>query len=77
VLGDDRLLVGVYLGDISNTRLSWLSLPDLLRVEAAWELMKGTRSKDREVRDRVQQVMLSWRLAENEEVRRMGFSLSL
>ncbi|KAF2656454.1 hypothetical protein K491DRAFT_597002 [Lophiostoma macrostomum CBS 122681] len=77
VAGADRLVVGVYLGDISKTRLSWLSLQDLLRVEVAWELMRETRSESRDLRDRVQQIMLSWRLCDNEEVRRMGYSLNL
>ncbi|KAH7113225.1 hypothetical protein B0J11DRAFT_541743 [Dendryphion nanum] len=35
----DRIRVALHLGDISKTRLSWLTVPDLLRVELAAHLI--------------------------------------
>ncbi|KAF2795876.1 hypothetical protein K505DRAFT_272583, partial [Melanomma pulvis-pyrius CBS 109.77] len=73
VSGMHRVVVGLYLGDIEKTRLSWLTRPDELRVELAAFLLEGQRGfKDDEGRKRVDRVLGSWRRSESEEVRRLG-----
>lgn len=68
--------VACYLGDISKTRLSWLTKPDLLRVELAAGLLKkksGVKGlMDEDLEKRVEAMMESWRASENEEVRILG-----
>lgn len=80
VLGDDRLRVACHLGDISKTRLSWLSLQDHLRVELAASLLydntpRGAAPRSGspdELTKRVEALRNSWRASESEEVRRAG-----
>ncbi|KAF2251455.1 hypothetical protein BU26DRAFT_539765 [Trematosphaeria pertusa] len=77
VQGDDRVRVACSLGDISKTRLSWLTKLDHLRVELAAEMLMGLRDEmeDMELKKRVETLRLSWQKAESEEVRRLGFRL--
>lgn len=68
------LLSALYLGDISKTRLSWLTTPDLLRVDLAANMvsdMKGTEIGTLE--PRLKAMLKSWITNENEEVRRTGY----
>lgn len=76
VRGDDRLRVACLLGDISKTRLSWLTLPDQLRVELTASLLYDETREDsggNALSDRVGSMRQSWRASENEEVRKAGF----
>lgn len=79
VRGDDRLRVACYLGDISKTRLSWLTLQDHLRVELAASLLfedsRAASSKDA-LNERVEALKQSWRASESEEVRKAGYNKS-
>jgi hypothetical protein len=76
--GKNRARVAYYLGDISNTRLSWLTKPDLLRVELAAGLLdeKGGAKREigEELEQRVEEVKKSWRESESEEVRMLGWA---
>ncbi|KAF1968905.1 hypothetical protein BU23DRAFT_513967 [Bimuria novae-zelandiae CBS 107.79] len=76
VRGEDRLRVACHLGDVSKTRLSWLSLQDCLRVELAASLLyEDVREKrEDELAERVEALRASWRASENEEVRRWASS---
>jgi hypothetical protein len=75
VHGNDRLRVACHLGDISNTRLSWLTLRDQLRVELAASLLYDARDGGRNdaLSKRVESLRQSWRASESEEVRRAGY----
>ncbi|KAF2437592.1 hypothetical protein P171DRAFT_437657 [Karstenula rhodostoma CBS 690.94] len=76
VQGDNRLRVACLLGDISKTRLSWLTLRDHLRVELAASLLyDGTREGGRRdaLSEKVEALRQSWRASESEEVRKVGF----
>lgn len=66
----------LYLGDISKTRLSWLTTPELLRVDLAAEMMMQSRDHDIEpLEGRVKELLGTWIASENEEVRRTGYRL--
>ncbi|PSN72572.1 hypothetical protein BS50DRAFT_658535 [Corynespora cassiicola Philippines] len=68
-----RLLVALHLGDITKTRLSWLTLQDQLRVELAEHLLEDWGSvKDEALKKRVQSLIETWRKSGSEEVRRFG-----
>ncbi|KAF1961014.1 hypothetical protein CC80DRAFT_590316 [Byssothecium circinans] len=70
---DDRFRVACALGDVKNTRLSWLTMQDLLRVEVAAHLLgQGNVVEDEEVDKRVGEMVESWRVCASEEVRRLG-----
>ncbi|KAK7190338.1 hypothetical protein PSPO01_03313 [Paraphaeosphaeria sporulosa] len=76
VRGDNRLRVACLLGDISKTRLSWLTVRDHLRVElAATMLYDGTRetNQNNSLSGEVEALRQSWRASESEEVRKLGF----
>jgi len=81
VEGDDRLRVACHLGDVSRTRLSWLTREDHLRVELAAGLLKPPEDewifpepcKDEELLGKVEAMKESWKASESEEVRRHGF----
>lgn len=75
--GRDRLRVAVHLGDISRTRLSWLTVLDRLRVEVAAGLVRGKEGwkVEDELAERVKALVRSWRASESEEVRRVGVEL--
>ncbi|KAF2680539.1 hypothetical protein K458DRAFT_345208 [Lentithecium fluviatile CBS 122367] len=75
VRGNDRLRVACYLGDISKTKLSWLTVGELLRVELAAGLLGDTGRKDEDLEKRVERMRESWRKSESEEVRRLGFGV--
>jgi hypothetical protein len=73
-----RKRVALYLGDISKTILSWLTMRDLLRVELAACLFTsqwGEHLKDEDLDKKVDAMSESWRQSENEEVRRLGFTI--
>ena len=77
------LLTALYLGDISRTRLSWLTTPELLRVDMAADIMCAVESlmlHDQNIRfdyeslmPRVRRLLSTWIASENEEVRRKGY----
>ncbi|KAJ4299806.1 hypothetical protein N0V90_005052 [Kalmusia sp. IMI 367209] len=76
VRGGNRLRVACYLGDISKTRLSWLTMQDHLRVELAAGLVRegmGQGSVNKELARRIDALKESWKASESEEVRRVGF----
>ncbi|ORY12997.1 hypothetical protein BCR34DRAFT_481788 [Clohesyomyces aquaticus] len=81
IYGEDRTLVALHLGDISKTRLSWLTVSDQLRIELAERLLeKGLLVscpgwKDSRHKDRVVKMIKLWQLSENEEVRRKGYDI--
>jgi hypothetical protein len=74
----EKIVVGLQLGDITKTKLSWLSMPDILRVELASELICIAEANylDHEeleaLRPRVEALKTLWKQSENEEVRRLG-----
>jgi hypothetical protein len=80
---NNRVLTAIYVGDISKTRLSWLTTPELLRVEIAAALIALTRGdfgKEKaiiksEIWDRLKGLMETWKACENEEVRRRGWEI--
>lgn len=78
--GDDRARVACYLGDISKTTLSWLTQPDVLRVELAAGFVHECSPndiQDDQVKARVVALTDSWRTSDSEEVRRLSLGCSL
>ncbi|CAO2654079.1 Nn.00g108120.m01.CDS01 [Neocucurbitaria sp. VM-36] len=74
----NRLLTAVYLGDITKTRLSWITAPELLRVEVSCylvEMVDDFVDVERGLKEKVGELVESWIRCENEEVRRMGWRL--
>ncbi|KAL1794349.1 hypothetical protein ACET3X_007770 [Alternaria dauci] len=82
-LSNNRVLTAIHVGDISKTRLSWLTAPELLRVEIAAILVKlvGVQLReenaavDREIRVRLKVLVDTWKACENEGVRRRGWEI--
>ncbi|OAL51602.1 hypothetical protein IQ07DRAFT_630441 [Pyrenochaeta sp. DS3sAY3a] len=75
---ENRVLVALYLGDISKTRLSWVTAPEVLRVHVAAELIElggAFGELDRGLRERVRVLVDSWTASESEEVRRVGWEV--
>jgi hypothetical protein len=82
-LMNNRILTAIYVGDITKTRLSWLTAPELLKVEVAATLVElvGAELKeeeaivDREIRARLKEMLETWKTCENEGVRRRGWEV--
>ncbi|XPS68898.1 hypothetical protein M3J07_001169 [Ascochyta lentis] len=71
---NNLLLSALYLGDISKTRLSWLTTPDLLRVDLAADMVLETKGMDNGgLGSKLTGMLDSWLESENEEVRRTGY----
>jgi hypothetical protein len=72
-----NVLTALFLGDISKTRLSWLTTYDILRVDvAAYLLLESGKVHVKGHEDRVKALLNSWMENENEEVRRIGYKVS-
>jgi hypothetical protein len=73
----NRALTAVYLGDITKTRLSWVTMPEVLRVEVAAHLMDLVEEDkvDVEVKERSRRRVAEWKECENEDVRRIGWKI--
>jgi hypothetical protein len=77
----NRVVVALYLGDVNKTRLSWLTLPDVLKVEVAGHLLAISASDDDDdviigdLKERVKTRLEEWKACENEDVRRLGWEL--
>ncbi|KAJ8110309.1 hypothetical protein OPT61_g6818 [Boeremia exigua] len=73
--GRHTLPTALLLGDISKTRLSWLTAPELLRVDLAASMMEYSKSDRVEPleEDRLKALLETWVASENEEVRRKGY----
>ncbi|KAF2625650.1 hypothetical protein BU25DRAFT_108276 [Macroventuria anomochaeta] len=77
------MLTALYLGDISKTRLSWLTTAELLRVDLAADMMLAVESlmlSDQRLhldyetfKSRLKSLLGTWVTSENEEVRRKGY----
>ena len=66
----DCALVACYLGDLSRTRLSWLTAVDLLRVELADALFwAASTPPENDITIRARETLASWAINENEGVR--------
>ena len=82
-LANNRILVAIYLGDLSNMRLSWVTSPELLRCEVAAILVKKVgydinaekKMVREDVRQRLVAMLAEWKGCENEELRRRGGQL--
>ncbi|KAF2469510.1 uncharacterized protein BDR25DRAFT_335021 [Lindgomyces ingoldianus] len=76
VMGNDVPRVAICLGDISNTRLSWLTLHDQLRIELAEELLNNSsRPDDAGLVEQVEKMVKTWQVSDNEDIRRKGYDL--
>jgi hypothetical protein len=73
----DKYRVACTLGDITKTRLSWLTMPDLLRVHLAAYLIGENKAEDEEVEQRIVDMGKSWRVCESEEVRKLGYDIAM
>ncbi|OSS53809.1 hypothetical protein B5807_00744 [Epicoccum nigrum] len=72
-----KVLTALFLGDISKTRLSWLTTSDIIRVDvAAYLLLESGHVHVKSHEDRVKALLNSWTESENEEVRRTGYKVS-
>ena len=72
-----NVLTALFLGDISKTRLSWLTTSDILRVDvAAHLLMESEKVHVKGHENRLKALLDSWMENENEEVRRFGYKVS-
>jgi hypothetical protein len=78
-LMNNRIITAVYLGDITQTRLSWLTRFDLLKVEVAGMLIgvvgEDWKDVNTDMRGRLKGVLEMWKGCENEEVRRKGWEV--
>ncbi|KAF2105774.1 hypothetical protein BDV96DRAFT_592041 [Lophiotrema nucula] len=76
---EDRARIACYLGDVRKTTLSWLSMQDLLRVEVAAHLLEGVEIEGlkKELRERVNELVRSWRGAGDEGVRKLGWGVGI
>ncbi|RYN62956.1 hypothetical protein AA0118_g5083 [Alternaria tenuissima] len=82
-ISNNRVLTATYVGDISNTRLSWLTAPELLRVEIAAmlvtrvgnQLWEANTTVDKDIRDLLKALVETWKACENEGVRRKGWEI--
>jgi hypothetical protein len=82
-ISNSRVLTAIYVGDISNTRLSWLTAPELLRIEIAAMLVtrvgntlrEANTTVDKDIRDRLKALIETWKACENEGVRRKGWEI--
>ncbi|KAH8719502.1 hypothetical protein GQ44DRAFT_761974 [Phaeosphaeriaceae sp. PMI808] len=79
VLMRNRVVSALYLGDVSKTRLSWITTVEVLKVEVAACLMGLVSCEDGarkvvggEVMGRVRERVEGWKSCENEDVRRFG-----
>ncbi|KAF2732772.1 hypothetical protein EJ04DRAFT_607320 [Polyplosphaeria fusca] len=72
---EDRLLVALHLGDISKTKLSWLTMQDQLRIEISAHILRNATSENEGLWVRIQEMLSSWKRCESEEVRRMGIEV--
>lgn len=75
-LMDIRVLTAIYLGDITKTRLSWITTPELLKVEIAAYLVDiagELEDVDKALKERLGNLVETWTACENEEVRRIGY----
>ncbi|KAF2259416.1 hypothetical protein CC78DRAFT_537126 [Lojkania enalia] len=79
VVGLDRILTAAVLGDVSKTRLSWLTAQDLLRVELAAGLLRGVdvSVEEQKLRGRLKELVGAWRMCESEVVRRFGWEMQI
>ncbi|KAH7091347.1 hypothetical protein FB567DRAFT_518470 [Paraphoma chrysanthemicola] len=74
----NRILIAIYLGDISTTKLSWITKPDFLKVDVASHLLDAVgeddweKIVDKDLRQRVDWRIAQWIRCESEEVRRVG-----
>ncbi|KAH7081447.1 hypothetical protein BKA63DRAFT_208471 [Paraphoma chrysanthemicola] len=77
----NRILIAIYLGDISNTKLSWITKPDFLKVDVANHILDAVgeddweKIVDKDLRQRVDWRIAQWKRCESEEVRRVGVEL--
>jgi hypothetical protein len=73
----NRICVALHVGDISRTRLSWITKPDFLRVEVARCLLDlvceedWEKVVDKSLREMVDARIGQWKTCEN-EIRRVG-----
>lgn len=82
-LQNNRILTAIYVGDIRKTRLSWLTAPDLLKVEVAATLVQlvGNEVKEdraivnKETRHKLKLMVETWKTCQNEGVRRRGWEI--
>ena len=82
-LQNNRILTATYVGDIRTTRLSWLTAPDLLKVEVAWALVQLVGNEleedraivNKETRRKLKLMVETWKTCENEGVRRRGWEI--
>jgi hypothetical protein len=74
-------LTAVYLGDITKTRLSWLTAPEIMRIDVAAYLVEDCVGKgnmkevDEDLRERLKDTLARWKMCENEGVRRKAWEV--
>ncbi|KNG46361.1 dna-binding protein hexbp [Stemphylium lycopersici] len=87
-LVNNRVLTAVYIGDITKTTLSWLTTPELLKVEVASVLIEAAFGRpvrqhtvlDEHIKgklaphieEKLDRMIGTWKACENEGVRRNG-----
>jgi hypothetical protein len=80
-LMNNRILTAVYLGDITKTRLSWLTAPEIMRVDVAVYLVgqcvgkEGMKVVDVDLNERLKDMLARWKMCENEGVRRKAWEV--
>ncbi|KAF2822964.1 hypothetical protein CC86DRAFT_329486 [Ophiobolus disseminans] len=78
----NRLLIAMHLGDISKTRLSFITSSEVLRVDVAHFLLQlvaetdwWERAVSKKIKERVVALVDMWKNSSSEEVRRMGWGV--
>ncbi|KAF1938746.1 hypothetical protein EJ02DRAFT_473066 [Clathrospora elynae] len=78
-LMDNRILAAVYLGDITQTRLSWVTGAEELRAEVAGYLVKlvgkDIKELNGDMRESLRGLAGFWKGCDNEGVRRLGWEV--
>ncbi|KAF2027866.1 hypothetical protein EK21DRAFT_70905 [Setomelanomma holmii] len=74
----NRIITACYLGDLTNTRLSWITKSDFVRIEVASYLLGLVGEEDwekgveKDFKDRVDGLVGQWKACQSEDVRRVG-----
>jgi hypothetical protein len=79
-LMNNGMITEIFLGDITETRLSWFMGYELLKVEVAGMLVafvgeEDFKNVDSDVRERLKGMVESWKRCENEGVRREAWEI--
>ena len=77
-LKSNRLVTATYLGDITGIQSDSIKMPEMMRIEIASHLLGiagGWKDEEKELQQKLAAMMQTWKVSDNEEIRRMGYAL--